>query len=128
MSKPGSFKLADVAMVTTDEPIDWKALFETEVKRRASLEGQLSNLRNQLVSVSEAQIASGKAVERNKHFINRIEDMRRGIAARLVAALLIRDGRPQGEDMFSICETAVDLTDALINTLLATKRLPRGDK
>jgi hypothetical protein len=121
MSKEAApFTLGEVARVVTDGPVDYKALFEEEHRKRRQLEGQLSSAMHKLREGINARTDLEQNAIKASRLNARIDDARRGLAARLLAALVIREGISQ-EEMFDQACRAVDLADELMGALLVTK-------
>lgn len=127
MSDSGAFKLGEVAraVVAGGEPLDWKLLFEEEHRHRMRLEGELSRELKRVRNMAGASADMERHAMKVGKLNDRIDDMRRGIAARLMAAMVIKSGMPQADDLFDFAGQAVDSADELIAALLATKAGPR---
>lgn len=105
--------------MSTDS-VDWQKLFEEQVTKNKHLEGQVGNLRASVRDLSSINLDDRKAIHRAAQFKGRVNDMRRGIAARLFAAMIIRDGLPDGDGMYEMADKATDAADALIDSMRIT--------
>lgn len=120
--------LGELARVTkvNGEKLDYELLFKQEHERRCDLEGKLAEMKKRYAGAAENTVNMQKRAERAGQFMQRINEIRRTIAARLMAALIVADEVGENEDgWYDMADKAVAAADALILTLQETKEISR---
>jgi hypothetical protein len=122
VKKNGGIPLGEVARVVFPQKTDWQAMYEEQLRQNHQLRADLGSARKQVATLSLGNGTLIEAAKKHNQVSARLDDMRRAIAGRLMSALIIAGDDSDGEAGIDMAEHAVELTDHLINMLLATKK------